>query len=50
MPQLKLSQIILSEKRRPEWTEFKEEWVRRERESIEKRYNNLYDTDDTEVT
>ena len=50
MPQLRLSQIILNEKRRPKWIEFKEEWMRRERESIKKRYNDLCNTDDTEVT
>ena len=37
MPQLRLSQAVFNEKRRPEWAEFKEEWVRRERESIKKR-------------
>ena len=49
MPQLRSSQIIFDEKRRPEWAEIKEEWVKRERESIKKRYNDLYDTDSTEV-
>ena len=50
MPQLKLSQAVLNEKRRSEWTEFKEEWIKRERGSIKKRCNSLYDTDNTEVT
>ena len=49
MPQLKLSQAVFSEKRRPKWAEFKREWVKRERESIKKRYNSLCDTDNTEV-
>ena len=42
--------MISDEKRRSEWAGFKEEWVKRERESIKKRCNDLYDTDDTEVT
>ena len=49
MPQLRLSQIILSEKKRPEWAEIKEGWVKEEKESIKKRYNNLYDIDGTKV-
>ena len=49
MPQLRLSQAVLSEKRKPEWAEIKEEWMRRKRESIKKRYNDLCDTDSTEV-
>ena len=49
MSQSELSQIIFSEKRRPKWAEFKEEWVKRERESIKKRCNSLCDTDNTEV-
>ena len=48
MPQLKLSQIILNEKRRPEWAESKKE-VKRKRKSIEKRWNSLYDIDDIKV-
>ena len=49
MSQLRLSQAVSDEKRRPKWVEFKEEWIERERESIKKRYNDLCNTDSTEV-
>ena len=49
MPQLRLSQVVSDEKRRPEWAGFKEEWVERERGSIKKRCNSLCNTDGTEV-
>ena len=49
MPQLRLSQVILNEKRKPEWAEFKEGWIKRERERVKKRCNDLYNTDSTEV-
>ena len=42
--------MISDEKKRPEWAEFKEEWIERERESVKKRCNSLYDIDGTEVT
>ena len=41
--------MIFSKKKRSEWAEIKEEWIKREKESMKKRYNSLYDTDSTEV-